>query len=167
MDDTGLMGLEERLQCELLLSYRTSRAPSVPHLRTMKAKASPAVMASLAVVVAEAAGVALLVQAWVNKRVVPAQEDWQEENIAEVFVVIALHNHVTGCLPGGFARAHYLSQNDFRSVVIGSQSYYSYRIPCYLQYLLFISGCHCPLSVTSQEPVVLLSLSKERSVFTV
>ena len=76
-----------------------------------------------------AGGVALLVQARVNKRVALAQEDWWEENTAEVLVVIALHNHVTGCLAGDFVNARYLRLNDIRSIVIGSQSYCSYRIP--------------------------------------
>lgn len=88
-----------------------------------------AVTATLVVAVAEAAGVALLVQARVNKRVAPAQEDWWEENTAEVLVVIALHNHVTGCRAGDFVNARYLRLNDIRSIVIGSQSYCSYRIP--------------------------------------
>ena len=92
--------------------------------------ASPAVMASLAVAVKEAAGVALLVQAWVNKRVAPAQGDWQGEIAAEVLVVIALHTDVAGYLPGDFVNVHYyLVQNDIRSNVIGSQSCYSFRIP--------------------------------------
>lgn len=96
----------------------------------MKMTASPAVMASLAVAVKEAAGVALLVQAWVNKRVAPVQGDWQGEIAAEVFVVIALHTGVTGYLPGGFVIVHYyLIQNDIHSNVIGSQSCYSFRIP--------------------------------------
>jgi hypothetical protein len=95
----------------------------------MKAMAILAVTATLVVAVAEAAGVALLVQARVNKRVALAQEDWWEENTAEVLVVIALHNHVTGCLAGDFVNARYLRLNDIRSIVIGSQSYCSYRIP--------------------------------------
>ena len=64
-----------------------------------------------------------------NRRVTLASEDWQEENIAEVLVVIALHNHVAGCLPGGFAAVHYLRRVDIRSNVVDSQSCYSYRFP--------------------------------------
>jgi hypothetical protein len=58
-----------------------------------------------------------------------AAEDWQVEKTVEVLAMIALQSHVTGCLPGGSANAHYFRRIDIRSNVVDFQSYYSYRIP--------------------------------------
>jgi hypothetical protein len=131
VDDTGLMGPGEHLHCEPLLSYRTSRAPSVPHSIIMKAMAILVVTASLvaAVEAVEAVGVVLSAQALGNRKVARATGHWREENTAEVLVVAVWHSHATDCPRGDFADAHFLLRVDVRSNVVDSQSYYSYRFP--------------------------------------